>query len=141
MNISPQKRLLLAFASLLFTWLGYTAVLFIASLSIAHLEIKYLSAWAAGFALITFVLFVLPVVSLWKPQGQIRYWYILIGASLLWAIGLISFVLREDPLSMMQEGFPAAWMPIWVTCFCICSSSLYLLLLRYRLKRAARNSA
>jgi hypothetical protein len=141
MDVSPTRRLLLAFSSLLFTWLGYTAILLIAATwFINHLEVGWLIAWAGAFALITFFLFVLPLVGLWKSHLQIRYWYILLGASLLWGEGIVSLVLRQSPISMLQEGFPAACMPIWLACFSICSSTLYLLLLLHLLKRTARNA-
>jgi len=141
MDVSRGRRLLLAFSSLLFTWLGYTAILLIAAaFFIKHLEVGILVAWAAIFAAITFFAFVLPIVGLWKPHLQVRYWYILLGASLLWGEGIVGVFLRESPISMLQKGFPAAWMPIWLALFSICSSLIYLLLLRHLLKRTARDA-
>ena len=141
MDVSPRRRLLLAFSSLLFTWLGYAAILLIAAaFFMEHLEVGILVAWAAVFALITFFAFVLPIVGLWKPHLQIRYWYVLLGASVLWGEGIVGIFLRESPISMLLEGFPAAWMPIWLASFSICSSLLYLLLLRHLLNRTARDA-
>jgi hypothetical protein len=141
MDVSPGRRILLALGSLLLTWLAYVAMLgFLAIIDVAHLEILHLSEWIAIFALITFFVFALPVVSLLKAQGQIRYWYLLVGASFLWALGLLSFFFHENPLSILQWHFPIAWLLVWIAYFSICSSSLYLLLLRLLLKRSARDS-
>lgn len=142
MGISSGRRILLALGSLLVTWLGYVAVLGILAITdIAHLEILHLSEWIAIYALFTFFLFALPIVSLLKPQWQIRYWYLLVGASFLWTSGLLSFFFNENPLSILQWHFPLAWLLVWIAYFSICSSSLYLLLLRLLLKRSARDSA
>jgi hypothetical protein len=141
MDISLGRRMLLALGSLFFTWLGYVAMLgCLAIIDVAHLEILHLAEWTAIFALFTFCLFALPIVSLLKPHSQVRHWYLLIGASLLWALGLISLFFNESPVSMLRSCFPAAWMLVWIAYFSICSSSLYLLLLQFLLKRSARNS-
>jgi hypothetical protein len=141
MDVSPGRRILLALGSLLFTWLGYVAMLgFLAIINGAHLEILHLAEWTAIFALFTFFVFALPIVSLLKPQWQVRHWYLLIGVSFLWTLGLISLYFNENPISILRTRFPAAWLLVWIAYFSICSSSLYLLLLRFFLKRSARDS-
>jgi hypothetical protein len=138
MDVSLGRRTLLASGSLLLTWLAYGAMLgFLAIIDVAHLEILHLAEWTGIFALFTLFVFALPIVTLLKPQWQVRHWYLLIGASLLWAVGLISLFFSKSPVSMLRSG---GWLLVWGTYFSICSSSLYLLLLRLLLKQSAHDS-
>ncbi len=78
--------------------------------------------------LATFVVFVLPVLCCLPTQSQLRYWYLLLLASIAFMLAVLIYLLREPPWRLLREH-PGSWI-LYIGLLIAsgsCGSYLYLL--------------
>jgi hypothetical protein len=124
-------RALVAFLAMFLVWLLSVAVSMVSSL-----ETRSVTPWIGVFALFTYLFFALPVVSLISVRTQLRFWFLIPLASVVWAVGLLSAFFRQSPVLLLTEQVGSIF-GIWAVCYAVISSGLYLLALRYYNRRFA----
>ncbi len=125
----------MAFLSMLATWL-----LSVVLCLIAGWKTKYLALWIGAFALFTFLSFAMPLTASVSARLQLRFWYLLITASVAWGLLLLALFLRESPLRMFTAPWPEFLLGIWVAAYAAGSCSIYLALLWLDLQKGAVGS-
>ena len=87
--------------------------------------------------LFTFVVFALPVVCVVPGSAQLRYWYLLMLASIVFMFGVLGYLLHETPWALLQEPNGAMVIPCTGLIIAIGSCGAYLYLLQ---KAAVRST-
>lgn len=130
-SVSLTKRIVLSYASLFSVWALHSLI----TSSVFHKESA--APWTGMVCLFTYMLFVVPIVTLSSAECQLRRWYVLLTGSVLWAIGWVALVFHSVLLEDLQQPFPGNMLIRWPLEFAIVSSMSYLVLLRRALQRAA----
>ena|SRR5271155_3756883 len=92
-----------------------------------------------GF-LITYILFVVPLVLIWPAESQQKHWYAMLGVTMLWPPILMVLIERQRPSMFFHEIRYNLSMYSWLELFTVCACGCYLLLLRWQYSRRLRNS-
>ena len=122
-SVSVATRIVLSFISLFSVWTLHTLIVS----TILHKE--SLALWTGGFCLFSYVLFVIPTVSLFSAEQQLRHWYLLVTGSVVWAIGLISLVFRSSPVEILRPPYHSNLLLRWTLEFAILAAATYLVVL------------
>ena len=144
-------RLLLAFASLFPALLGFLLVTVIRDSmwmpqdfhwgNAGEEQIVGYFAIVVGFgALITYVLFIAPLVLLWPVRSQLKHWYAMLLVSLLWLPPAGAVAGNARPEAMLHDLLhPFHPDILWfLEPFAPLACGVYLLLLHRAVKRARR---
>jgi hypothetical protein len=89
-----------------------------------------LSLLTAPVFLLTYLMFVIPVAGCCRAAWQLRFWYILVLASLAWSLLAVSLLFQTSPREMLLGPWPAQGFPIWFFECALLSIGIYLALLR-----------
>ncbi|HEY0785809.1 MAG TPA: hypothetical protein VGD62_08035 [Acidobacteriaceae bacterium] len=129
------QRTLLAGCAMLTSWLLNVALLMLRRMPASL--VQGLSAHTGKIFLATYVLFAVPLVVSRGARWQLRFWYLLLAASLAWVtLGL--YFLLPGSLPALFGPWPSQALPLWVYECSLSSVGLYLLLLRAAEARAQR---
>jgi hypothetical protein len=121
----------MAFLSMLAAWLLSIAVCLAVGLKML------LTLWIGAFALFTFFFFAVPLTAGVAARWQLRLWYLLITASVAWGVLLLALFFHESPLRLFAEPWPGSIFGPWVVGYAAVSSSMYLTLLQFDLRKGA----
>lgn len=130
------RRIKLAGYSLLLSWLVNTLGEWVCRLLWAT------GGKAPGLALmtapvygLTYVMFVVPLVSCCRAALQLRFWYVLLLGSVVWALAACGLIFHASVREMLGP-WPSAALPLWFAECAALSMTIYLALLRAATRRA-----
>ena len=125
-------RALFALAAMTITWM-----FFVLYLLLSHYRVAGLSMWIGAVALVTYVCVALPLVTLFPPGIQQRFWYLLVFLGFVWDMFVMSLLFHETPLAILRTPYPGNVFPIWFAAFTLSSIGIYLFLLRRNTRTVA----
>jgi hypothetical protein len=138
------QRLLYGFGALVFTLLLAMALVLLANFvryPKLHLwdggviqSFGYLLLFGGGIALVTFLLFVCPLVLLWPAESQRRHWYGMMCAAIIWP-PLVNWIIFRPHPHFVQDIRREVGLYGELELVAICSCGCYLLLLRWQHSR------
>lgn len=128
-QVTRWKRILLLLLAMVVTWCGYVLLLSLPG----HLEVWPLAGWAGIFALVTLVVFAIPLISMMSAARQLRSTPALLLLSLLWSNGLLALFLSQTPREVWDAARHSDLLYFtfnaFVSLFSLSACGLYLLLL------------
>jgi hypothetical protein len=98
-----------------------------------------LALYTAPVYLLTYIMFVIPLVGCCRAAWQLCFWYILLLASLAWAILAIVFIFHPSLKDFLGPWPPQGFL-IWFSECAVLSITIYLLLLRSAVRRIGSTS-
>lgn len=91
---------------------------------------RVLVVWVAAADVVSFILFVVPLVSLVPVTLQLRFWYLFLFGSIVFTCILLGFLFREWPVRLFTKPYPGSLIPELGLLLAGVSCLVYLLLLR-----------
>jgi hypothetical protein len=93
----------------------------------------YMLIYGGLIVLATYVLFVVPLVLLWRAESQRKHRYAMLCVAMLWPPLLFGIIFRRDGLSILFGEIRHNLGPFgWLELFALCSCGCYLLLIHWQ---------